>query len=419
MEKCKKILRFFASMKFAIILLIVVAIACMVGSLVPQGEQFELHRADYSERTAALIVGLQLDDVFHSVWFIVLTALLCVNLLFCNLSRLKSLIARTKEAAVPEQATAGVPDVSAQVEDPEAVLRRMRYFRPTKLTLNGHEALFAYRNRIGYWGAWICHLGIVLIVLGYALGQMTLYSSYVYGTPGQTRAIENRPYEVTIDDFQTERNETGFVEQYVATLTVRNTETGETQSGTASVNHPAVLGGMKFYQNSTGPATRVTISENGVPFDTTSLCVGEELTVSFLPGLSLYLNAYEPDHNGNGPAYHVLFFYNGQHISTESNYIAPGGSIELSPYTITLSAPVEYTMLRVKKDSFAWLVGVGALLTTIGLFFALYLVPETVWAVRDEDGVWTLHGKSRKLAPLFEEQFDRAVTGKRRKEETV
>ena len=57
------------------------------------------------------------------------------------------------------------------------------------------------------------------------------------------------------------------------------------------------------------------------------------------------------------------------------------------------------------------------LLTSLGLFLALYVVPETVWAVREEDGAWTLYGRSRKLAPLFAEQFQKAVNG--RKEASV
>ena len=153
-----------------------------------------------------------------------------------------------------------------------------------------------------------------------------------------------------------------------------------------------------------------------MPFESADLCVGEELTISFLPGLSLFLNAYEPDHNG-APAYHILFFYQGQHMQTGANYFAPGSVIDLDAYTITLSEPIDYTLLRVKKDSFAWLVLIGAVLTTLGLFLALYVVPETVWAVREEDGAWTLYGRSRKLAPLFAEQFQKAVNG--RKEASV
>ena len=412
MEILRKIGKFTASMKFAIILLILVAIACMIGSLVPQGEMFDVYRDAYSERAAAFILAFHLDDVFHSWWFIVLIALLCLSVLLCNISRVKALIHVTITAADPAHALCETPQTTVgQIADPKAVLKRLRFRHPVETQIDGTSVLFAYRNRIGYWGAWICHIGIVLIVLGYALGQMTLFSAYVYGTPGQTKPIEGTSCELTIDDFRTERNEAGFVEQYVAALTVTDQNTGTTQSGTASVNHPAVLCGMKFYQTATGTATRVTISENGVPFESADLCVGEELTIDFLPGFSLYLNGYEPDRFGE-PAYHVLFFYQGQHMETGKNYFAPNGTIELSPYTITLSEPLEYTQLRVKKDSFAWLTGIGAILTTLGLFFALYLVPETVWATREEDGLWTVNGRSKKLAPLFAEQFERAVRGK-------
>lgn len=417
MEILKKIYRFIASMKFAIILLIVVALACMVGSFVPQGEMFDVYHDAYSERTAAFILAFHLDDVFHSWWFLALTGLLCLSVLLCNITRVGALIRETKNAASPEHAQKSTPQVVAEhVADPEPVFRRLRYPHPVRTTVDGKELLFAYRNRLGFWGAWICHIGIILIVLGYALGQMTLFSATVYGTPGQTKPIEGTNLSVTIDGFRVERNESGFVEQYVSALTVTDADTGKTQSGTASVNHPAVLDGMKFYQTSTGYAARVTIAEGGVPFESADLCVGEELTISFLPGLSLYLNDYEPDHNGS-PAYHVLFFLQGQHMETGKNYFAPGGVIELGSYTITFSEPLDYTLLRVKKDSFAWLVLIGAVLTTLGLFFALYVVPETVWAVREEDGAWTLNGKSRKLAPLFSEQFERAVNGRKEAKE--
>lgn len=187
------------------------------------------------------------------------------------------------------------------------------------------------------------------------------------------------------------------------------------QSGTSSVNHPAVLEGYKLYQTASGYAVNVTIAEDGAPIDSADLCVGEELTIQFLPGLSLYLNAYEPDHNGK-PAYQILFFYQGQHMDVGKNYFSPGAVIDLDTFTITLSEPIEYTLLRVKKDSFSWLVLVGAILTAIGLFFSLYVVPETVWAVRSENGTWSVNGKSKKLAPLFIEQFEHAVHGAAGKE---
>ena len=45
MEKIKKVAKFLASMRFAIILLVILAAACTVGSLVTQGQTYEWYAA--------------------------------------------------------------------------------------------------------------------------------------------------------------------------------------------------------------------------------------------------------------------------------------------------------------------------------------------------------------------------------------
>ena len=54
---------------------------------------------------------------------------------------------------------------------------------------------------------------------------------------------------------------------------------------------------------------------------------------------------------------------------------------------------------------------VGGLITMLGLFLALYVLPERVWAIRAEDGTWTMYGISKKRGTLYREAFLRAVTG--------
>ena len=77
----KKIGKFLSSMPFAITLLVLLATACAMSSTVSQGLTYEQYAAQYGERGAGWILGLQLDDAFHSWWFIGLSAFLCLNLL--------------------------------------------------------------------------------------------------------------------------------------------------------------------------------------------------------------------------------------------------------------------------------------------------------------------------------------------------
>ncbi|MBQ8955136.1 MAG: cytochrome c biogenesis protein ResB, partial [Clostridia bacterium] len=88
MSTVKKIWKFIGSMRFAMILLVVLAVACTAGSLITQGQSYAWYAQRYSERTAALILALHLDDAFHSWWFLLIAGFLCVNLLCCNVLRL-------------------------------------------------------------------------------------------------------------------------------------------------------------------------------------------------------------------------------------------------------------------------------------------------------------------------------------------
>ena len=67
MATLKKIWRFVGSMRFAIALLVVLALACSLSSFVTQGQTYAWYARRYSERTAALILTLHLDDAFHKI----------------------------------------------------------------------------------------------------------------------------------------------------------------------------------------------------------------------------------------------------------------------------------------------------------------------------------------------------------------
>ena len=263
----KRFLKFISSMRFAIALLVLLAAACSVSSFVTQGQTYEWYARQYSERAAVLIMALRLDDAFHSAWFIAITAFLCVNLLLCSVTRLPRLIRRARAEADPAAALRGADSASVGgISDPAPVFERLRMPRPASVTTDeGQPALFAAKHGVGIWGAWVCHLGILLLILGFGLGQMTQQSFSVYGVPGQSKPIGETGLVLNIDDFTVGLRDDDTVEQYTADITVYNlTGHGEaSKSARVSVNHPAALYGMKFYQNSTGWAARVNVQKSG------------------------------------------------------------------------------------------------------------------------------------------------------------
>ena len=79
----KKTLQFLRSMKFGVILLILIAVISAAGSLIPQNEAPMVYVRAYPQYYQ-MIFFLQLDHVFTSWYFIALTVMLCLNLTFCS-----------------------------------------------------------------------------------------------------------------------------------------------------------------------------------------------------------------------------------------------------------------------------------------------------------------------------------------------
>ena len=417
----KKIGRFLSSMPFAIALLVLLAAACALSSAVTQGQAYEAYAVQYGERAAGLILALQLDDAFHSWWFIGLSAFLCLNLLCCNLIRLPALLKRIRAFSDPESAkAAGATAEAAGGDNPRHVFSALHLGRPKEgKDAEGRIRLFAAANKAGFWGAWICHLGILLLILGFAIGQMTMKQYTVYALPGQTKTMGDSGLSVTVNDFQVERSETGSAQQYTAVLTVTDLAAGTRENGAACVNAPANLFGYKFFQNSIGWGADVRILKDGQELQTEAMCAGEFVAVKDKPDLVIFFQAFYPDYYQregmspvsvseelNNPAYLYQVYYQGQLLGM--NILKPGEELTIDEYTVLFENPRNYTLLAVKRDSFIWLVLLGGVVILSGLILAFWLQPRVVWAVRAADG-WHVYGQSRKGGALFRDEFLKAA----------
>ena len=409
----KKLWKFLGSMQFAIILLVILAAACAGGSFIPQGLSLEQYAARYSERTAGLILGLGLDDVFHAWWFLLLTLFLCGNLLLCNLIRLPQLIRRTKAAADPTKL--GSPGLRLEgVRDFDALLAKLHMPKAkTGTDAEGRSLCFSVQNRIGLWGAWVCHLGILLLIVGFTLGQMTKEEYTVYGVPGETKQVADTDYFVQIHDFRVERAADGFAEQYCSAVTLHYAPEGqaaEAVDAEASVNHPGSAFGFKLYQNSMGDAAKLTIRRDGESVQESWVCAGDSVPVLETP-LSLRLQSvlWEEAEGERNPTGYAYMIYVGEEFYT-MNVQGEGETIpDFRPYEAQLSEAQSYTLLQIKRDRFTPLAFAGGVVTMLGLLLAFYLQTRKLWALQNEDGTWTVCGSSPKGGALFADQVTEAA----------
>ena len=413
-----------------------------------------------------------LNDVFHSVWFVILTIVLCVNLLGCNLIHFPKLMKRIRSgfnaqarvdraeremegaARGPEEELSAEKSEAAQTQSGEAqaksgqtqeqsgaddaqareaasrthagctpdagaVFRTLGFRRIENVkTASGRSALYSVKNKIGIWGAWLCHLGMLVVIAGFALGQMMKSETSVYGVPGQTKLVEGTRYALTIDDFEITLREDETVEQYTASVTMTDTQSGEKRSGQCSVNAPLNLFGYKLYQNSTGWAAALEISKGEEVIQEEILCAGEYVPVQDLPELVVTLAAFYPDYAADeqgkpmtlspeirNPAYLYRIYYKDQVLGM--NLLTEDDVITVEDYVFRFKDPRSYTLIQIKRDPFTPVAAAGGLLVICGLFLAFYLQTAEIWAVQRDDGDWSVWAHSRKGGSEFLESVRR------------
>ena len=267
-----------------------------------------------------------------------LSGFLCLSLIMCNLTRIRSLIRRTRRK----------------------------------------------EESIGkIWGAWVCHLGILILIIGFSLSQMNQEEYSYHGAPGMARQLGETGLQVTVDDFRIDQREDGSIEQYNCSLSVTD-EKGETESGESSVNHPVTLHGYDFYQSSYGWSADVTVERNGRMMQKEQLHVGENFALDDNPDIAIVFYGFYPHYDENDaeqsttggacpdqPGYLYMVFFQGE--MKYMNVLKADEDITINEeYSIKFSNP-SYVHLLVKRDRFEWIVLIGAAVALAGLVMAFYL----------------------------------------------
>lgn len=261
---------FFSSVRLTLALLIIIALAAVIGTVVPQQEAAGESLQKLPPALAGIVKFLQVTDLYHSPWFLLLMGLLTVNLVVCSLNRLPvslRLYRRRPGPDRPDLYDALPPDRVLEAEGGvEAEADRME--RALRKTLGNVERkqgdqavwLAAHRGAWSYFGVYAVHAGVLVIILGAVIGSILGFDGHVnIPEGGSVDAIELRGgkgemklgFEVRCDDFDVEFYDSGMPKLYRSDLSFM--KGGEIRArGVLMVNHPLEFEGIRFYQSTYG-----------------------------------------------------------------------------------------------------------------------------------------------------------------------
>ncbi len=294
-----------SSMRFAISLLTVLAIASVVGTVLKQAEPYPNYISQFGPFWFPVFETLGLYDVYHAAWFLAILGFLVLSTSLCVYRNGPAMLREMR--SFREQATErSLQHVHHRAEyslaaAPESVLQRASAYLAAqgfrfRIIPRGGDTLIAAKagsyHRTGYL---LTHCGIVVICVGGLLdgniplklrqitGQLVLETRDVPQSqvPPQSRLppsnlsfrgnvnipegtsanvvfqnvadgylVQDLPFTIALKKFHIEHYSTGQPRDFASDIVVIDHETGERYERTIRVNYPFIHRGIAIYQAS-------------------------------------------------------------------------------------------------------------------------------------------------------------------------
>jgi cytochrome c biogenesis protein len=410
---------FFASVKLAIVLLIILAIVSILGTLIPQQQGAAEFASRLSPSMLRTFSALDLFDMYHSIWFRVLLGFITLNLIVCSLDRWPATWKRFTIRPEPDRekpfeglsSERSCPTVEASKESADRVgrLLQSRYRQIREKEVEGNRFFYAERGRLSHFGVYFVHLSVLLILVGGLVGSFFGFEAYVNILEGeQTDTVMLRRgmrplklnFDVRCDRFMVDFYENGAPKEYRSDLSFL-VNGKETKKMSVLVNHPVEFMGVTFYQSSYGamPGKMVDLKISGPGDVITAMKVESGKTVG-LPGGEGAFRVVDSrgDIMNMGPAI-MISVQPTSHTETLDFWVFKNEEHALSklpepmrqspkfnpaafkPYTFFLDGLETryYTGLQVNRDPGVPVVWAGCFLMVVGLFFTFFTSHRRIW----------------------------------------
>ena len=406
---------FWASVKVTVVLLLLVALACVTGTLITQNAAPQAYFKIFGPTWGRVVLGSGLGDVYHAAWFIVLLLALAQNLIVCSVSRFSRTwkIVRRPLAEAGRKVPSGEPAASVEfdfkpeeLESPvrEHLTGRMRHVqvREGEAGEGGGYVVYGERGRWTRLGMYVVHLSVLIIFAGGIIGAWFGFSGSLKLLEGQTKdrvalsggGFKKLPFAVRCDRFTIQYYDTGQPSEYISNVSV--IEQGRVvERARIIVNLRMIRHGIAFMQSSYGSEPKEIVLAVTGPDKKEVIHRFTSRRRVMLPHIkALFMvtkvgrTRARPGNRSRGAVQLTLIrFIKGQkrpihaHLAlaegqTRQSAVTPGYKYRLKKVNVRF-----YTVLSVKYDPGVDWIWIGSGLMCLGFILTFYMSHRKVWLV--------------------------------------
>jgi cytochrome c biogenesis protein len=261
-----KILRNFAQINIAIILLLSIAIFSILGTVIEQDQTIEYYKIAYRNfyifndiLAWKFILIFGLNHVYRSGWFLTLLFFFAISLLSCTFTQQFPILKFARRCNFKFN----LKDIKNYeyftTLNFYLFINCLTNFKERKYHIFQQKALiYSYKGILGRFAPIIVHFAMLLILFGNTIGSFTNFNSQELIVKSEIFQIQNLisnnfiakipNYVTRINDFWIDYNSTNKIKQFYSDISLVNQKGNEIIHKTISVNFPLRFQNLMFYQ---------------------------------------------------------------------------------------------------------------------------------------------------------------------------
>ncbi|MFM2302896.1 MAG: hypothetical protein RLZZ135_299 [Cyanobacteriota bacterium] len=421
----KKIVPIIANLRFAIVLVLIIAALSITGTVIEQGELPAFYQQNYPEHPALFgfltwkviqVVGL--DHVYRTWWYLALLVLFGISLITCTFTtQLPMLKSARKWKFYDNPKFFQRLALSAEIDNRDLnILTEKLQAKKYKIFTEDNK-IYARKGLVGKIGPIIVHIGMIITLLGGVWGALTGFVAQEMVPSGNTFQVKNildagplarrqipQDWSVKVNRFWIDYTPSGSIDQFYSDLSVVDNSTqAELDRQTIHVNKPLKYQGVYYYQTDWS-ISGVKVRLNNSPiFKLPMAQLGQGgpqnriwgTWIPTKPDLSMGVSLLAKDLQGTLLVYDT----NGQLVSS----VRAGNSVEVNGVTLKVLELIGSTGLQIKADPGIPIVYLGFGLLMLGVVMS-YFSHSQVWAVTKDDKLY-LGGRTNRAQVIFEREI--------------
>jgi cytochrome c biogenesis protein len=264
--KVQNSIKLLISLKFAIIILTIIALTSSIGSFIEQDEPKSFYIENYSKAIYGfidtnLILTLGLDHIYTTWWFLSFLAILSLSLIGCTITRQFPLLENSKEYFFKKRKNSflnlpffiKIKNIFYLKENILGKIQELNFY-----TYQKENVIYGYKGLIGRLSPILVHFSLLIILGGSAIGAFENFKAQEILPKGELFHIQNPlrvgwdteipPITTRINEFWVEY-ENNRIHQFYSNLSILDKFGNEIKEQTISVNNPLRYKGIDFYQS--------------------------------------------------------------------------------------------------------------------------------------------------------------------------